>query len=216
MNKRPISSAAVWFLLPVSAVSAQTLSPANRVHDVNPDVQLKLTFHTPPGIGTAGKVHIYDAANDRLVDTLDLSIPSGPTERAAGAALTAPYLTTPYNYERPVIPTNANTKPGTPSAGAQPTSDKYQLTIIGGFTAGFHFCPIMYPIMINGNPATIQEIVSFRNKDTVTFLGEDRDQTRMRCLTVQITPQRWRARVLPPRPLTGRSRSQLFRQNSLI
>jgi hypothetical protein len=40
---------------------------------------------------------------------------------------------------------------GTPSAGAVPTSNEYQLTIIGGFTDGFHF----YPITINGNTATI-------------------------------------------------------------
>jgi hypothetical protein len=98
-------------------------------------------------------VRIYEAANDRLVDQLDLSIPAGPTERATGAALTAPYMAPPYPYEpRRVIPTNANTKPGTPSAGAEPTTDNYQLTIIGGFTDGFHF----YPIIVSGNTATIQ------------------------------------------------------------
>ena len=32
-----------------------------------------------------------------------------------------------------------------------PTSNDYQLTIIGGFTDGFHF----YPITVNGNTATI-------------------------------------------------------------
>src|SRR4029077_3112435 len=118
-----------------------------------PDVQLKLTFNQPPVIGTSGRVRIYDAANDRLVDQLDLSIPAGPTERATGAALTAPYMAPPYPYEqRRVIPTNANTKPGTPSAGAEPTPDNYQLTIIGGFTDGFHF----YPIIVSGNTATIQ------------------------------------------------------------
>ena len=51
-----------------------------------------------------------------------------------------------------MVPTNANTKPGTPSAGAEPTPDTYQLTIIGGFTDGFHF----YPIIVSGNTATIQ------------------------------------------------------------
>src|SRR5262249_43546722 len=95
---------------------------------------------------------ILDATNDRLVDTLDLSIPPGPTERATGAALTAPYLSVPYPYERAGVATNANTKPGTPSAGADPTPDNYQLTIIGGFTDGFYF----YPIIVNGNTATIQ------------------------------------------------------------
>ncbi len=134
------------------AASGQTLFPGNKARDVNPDVQLTLTFTQPPAIGKSGKVRVYEAGSDRLVDTLDLSIPPGPTERASGAALTAPYLAVPYNYERGSVPTNRNTRPGTPSAGAEPTSDNYQLTIIGGFTDGFHF----YPIIISGNTATIQ------------------------------------------------------------
>jgi pectinesterase len=138
-------------LLLASSAVAQTLFPSNGARAVNPDVQLKLTFSQPPLVGKSGKVRVYDAANDRLVDTLDLSIPTGPTERAAGAATTAPYLTS-YNYERATVPTNANTRPGTPSAGAEPTPNKYQLTIIGGFTDGFHF----YPIIVSGNTATIQ------------------------------------------------------------
>ena len=143
---------ALWFLMLSAAASGQTLFPANDAQNVNPDLQLKITFNQPPTIGKAGQVRVYDAADGRLVDTLDLSIPPGPTERATGAALSAPYLLAPYNYGRQSTPTNANTKPGTPSAGAEPTSDKYQLTIIGGFTDGFHF----YPVIVNGNTATIQ------------------------------------------------------------
>jgi pectinesterase len=152
MNARHALSAASWLLLATSGVWAQTLFPSDSARDVNPDVQLKLTFNQSPTIGKSGTVRVYDAANDRLVDTLDLSIPPGPTERATGAALTAPYLATPYNYQRTAVPTNANTKPGTPSAGAEPPPQNYQLTIIGGFTDGFHF----YPIIVNGNTATIQ------------------------------------------------------------
>jgi pectin methylesterase-like acyl-CoA thioesterase len=152
MNPKSFLSVAALLLLAASSAAAQTLFPANNAHSVNPDVQLKLTFSQPPVVGRSGKVRIYDAADDRLVDTLDLSIPPGPTERATGAALTAPYLASPYPYERRVSPTNANTKPGTPSAGAVPTPDTYQLTIIGGFTDGFHF----YPIIVSGNTATIQ------------------------------------------------------------
>jgi pectinesterase len=152
MNRQRILHLSLWFLLAGSAASAQTLFPANKGRAVNPDVQLKLTFNQPPAIGKSGKVRVFDAANDRLIDTLDLSVPPGPTERATGVALTAPYLATAYNYDRSVVPTNRNTRPGTPSAGAEPTSDKYQLTIIGGFTDGFHF----YPIIVSGNTATIQ------------------------------------------------------------
>jgi len=152
MNPRRVICAAILCLAVVVFAAGQTLFPANNARSVNPDVQLKLTFNAPPVIGKSGRVSVYDATNDRLVDTLDLSIPPGPTERAAGAALSAPYLATPYNYERSVIPTNANTKPGTPSAGAEPPPANYQLTIIGGFTDGFHF----YPIVVDGNTATIQ------------------------------------------------------------
>jgi pectinesterase len=153
MNTKTFLSTAALLMLVASSAAAQTLFPANNAHGVNPDVQLKLTFSQPPVVGTPGKVRIYDAANDRLVDQLDLSIPAGPTERATGAALTAPYMAPPYPYaQRRVIPTNANTKPGTPSAGAEPPPDSYQLTIIGGFKDGFHF----YPIIVIGNTATIQ------------------------------------------------------------
>ena len=118
---------------------------------VNPDVQLKLTFKDAPRIGTSGRIRIYDAADDRLVDTLDMNIPPGPTKSVDPAVRAKNYLTFPYPYARASRPTNADTKPGTPSAGAAPTSNDYQLTIIGGFTDGFHF----YPVTVNENTATI-------------------------------------------------------------
>ena len=80
-----------------------------------------------------------------------MSIPPGPTKPVDPAVRAKNYLAFPYPYARTSRPTNANTKPGTPSAGAVPTSNEYQLTIIGGFTDGFHF----YPITIDGNTATI-------------------------------------------------------------
>ena len=152
MNPKRLLVIPALLALLASAAVAQTLFPTNQAQGVNPDVQLKLTFSQPPIVGTSGKVRIFDAANDQLVDALDLSIPPGPTERATGAALSAPYLAFPYPYDRSLVPTNANTKPGTPSAGAEPTPDAYQLTIIGGFSDGFHF----YPIIVSGNTATIQ------------------------------------------------------------
>jgi len=124
--------------------------PADQATMVNPDVLLKLTFNDAPRIGTSGKIRIYDDTG-RLVDMLDLSIPPGPTKPVDPAVRAKNYLSFPYPYARTSRPTNANTKPGTPSAGAVPTSNEYQLTIIGGFTDGFHF----YPITIDGNTATI-------------------------------------------------------------
>src|ERR1044072_5379071 len=106
MNLQTLLSTAALLLMTASSAAAQTLFPANNSKGVNPDVQLKVTFSQPPVIGASGKIRIYDAANDRLVDQLDLSIPAGPTERATGAALTAPYMAFTYPYEpRRVIPT---------------------------------------------------------------------------------------------------------------
>src|SRR5215831_2073133 len=93
MNLRAtLNSVAVLALLLVCGrglASAQNYFPVNDARDVNPDVQLKLTFSQPPHIGPSGRVRVFEADSDRLIDTLDLSVPAGPTERATGAALTA-------------------------------------------------------------------------------------------------------------------------------
>jgi pectinesterase len=137
--------------LGTAPAGAQTLSPPERATMVNPDVQLKLTFTAPPRVGRTGKVRIFDASGDRLVDTLDLSVPPGPTKPVDPAVRAKDYLAFPYPYARTSRPTNRDTRPGTPSAGAVPTSNEFQLTIIGGFTDGFRF----YPITVDGNTATI-------------------------------------------------------------
>ena len=122
--------------------------PANSATGVSPDTHLVLTFPSAPVVGKSGHIRIYDAADNRLVDTLDLSIPPGPTAGVTGPA--APYTPAPYEYTT-VHPTNADTLPGTPSGAAVPTSRDYQLTIIGGFSDGFHF----YPVIVHDNVATI-------------------------------------------------------------
>ncbi len=122
--------------------------PADNATQVNPDTHLKLVFQSQPVLGKSGQIRVYDAKDDRLVDLLDLSIPPGPT--APTPSPSAMYTPTPYEYVSGRF-TNANTKPGTPSGAALPTSDKYQLTIIGGFTDGFHF----YPVIIRDKTATI-------------------------------------------------------------
>lgn len=122
--------------------------PPNKSKEINPDTHLEITFPGFPVLGKTGKIRIYDKSDNRLVDSLDLSIPPGPTTRS-----TAPkpsYTQQPYKY-LPGKFTNANTKPGTPSGGAAPAPDNYQLTIIGGFTDAFHF----YPVIIHNNTATI-------------------------------------------------------------
>ena len=136
-----------------TSVAANTVVyfPADKALNINLDTYLIITFPSAPILGSTGKIRIYDMADNRLVDQLDMSIPAGPIDSTTPRSNTKPpYLKVPYEY----IPgkfTNANTKPGTPSGGVLPTTDNYQLTIIGGFTDGFHF----YPIIINGNTATI-------------------------------------------------------------
>jgi pectinesterase len=125
-----------------------TRSPVDRATEVSPDAHLVLTFPAAPTLGTSGQIRIYDAADHRLVDVLDLSIPPGPTSRAEGP--NPPYTPTPYEYTA-AHPTNANTTPGTPSGVAVRTSRDYQLTIIGGFSDGFHF----YPVIVRDHVATI-------------------------------------------------------------
>lgn len=126
-----------------------SLFPAHHSSAVNPDTHLVLTFPGEPTLGASGQVRIYDAADDRLVDLLDLSIPPGPTTGIPIPARPS-YTPVPYEYT-PSHFTNANTRPGTPSGVALPTPDTYQITIIGGFTDAFHF----YPVIIHGNVATI-------------------------------------------------------------
>lgn len=140
-----------WLLFtqPVTAsVKDIVRFPANKARKVNVDTHLELTFKSAPVLGSSGQIRIYDAKDNRLVDMLDISIPAGPT--SGDTTKGADYTPVPYDYT-PGHFTNANTKPGTPSGLALPTSDKFQLTIIGGFTDGFHF----YPIIIHGNKATI-------------------------------------------------------------
>ena len=127
-----------------------TLFPASGSENVNPDTHLVLTFSETPVLGDSGMIRVYDAVTDQVVDSLDLSIPSGPTEsRTYGPE--CDYTKVPYDYTRTVMPTNKDTRPGTPSGTAEPTPPVYQLTIIGGFTDAFHF----YPVIVRDSIATI-------------------------------------------------------------
>ncbi len=128
--------------------------PADKATNVNPDTHLFLTFATPPKLGTTGLIRIYDASNDQLVDTLDLSIPAGPHTAQQATA------------------------PGATAPGA------YQLTVIGGFKEGFHFYPVIindntatiYPhnnILTYGKTYYVQIDPSVLNLDDGSFKGFD-------------------------------------------
>lgn len=146
----------LWAVLPFMAACNQApavqadLFPMAGAKNVNPDTHLVLTFPSTPVVGDSGMVRIFDAVTHEVVDSLDLSIPAGPTApRTYGPE--CDYTKVPYDYTRDKMPTNKDTRPGTPSGTAEPTPPDYQLNIVGGFTDAFHF----YPIIVRGNVATI-------------------------------------------------------------
>jgi hypothetical protein len=104
------------------------LFPADKARDVNPDTHLQLTFTSPPEIGTSGLIRIYDAADNSLADTIDMSIP--PSPRPTGRA---PDMT------------EADRR----AEGAAAAKATYQLNTIDG--VDFHF----FPIIVRGSTATI-------------------------------------------------------------
>ena len=134
-------------------LQAPMLFPDNGATEVNVDTHLKLTFNEAPQVGTKGKICVYDAETGEQIDCIDMSIPAGPVEGQPRNPA-AQYTPVPYVYTDPVIPvTNKTTKAGTPSGQNQPdaTLGQYQLTIIGGFSDGFHF----HPIITHDRQATI-------------------------------------------------------------
>jgi pectinesterase len=142
--------------------------PRHNATNVNPDTQLKLIFPEEPVLGDRGQIRIYDAANDRLIDVLDLSISPGPTTPTPSPD--AIYTLVPYRYLSGPF-TNANTRAGTPSGAALPTPDTYQLTIIGGFTDAFHF----YPVIIHDNTATLYPHNNLLKYDRTYYVQIDPD-----------------------------------------
>ena len=136
----------------VETTPSYRLFPANKAKGVPPDTHLTIEFDSPVQLNNKGVIRIYESHTGRLVDTLDMSIPAGPTEPDMIRKQKATYTTEPYPYDSSRSITNANTKAGTPSGTAiRDTTGPYQLTIIGGFSDGFHF----YPVIIDGNRATI-------------------------------------------------------------
>src|SRR5829696_848659 len=98
MAGRYVRARSAWILIAAIAIGSRaaaaqgvSYSPANGRHGVNPDTHLVITVPTPPAIGNAGKIRIFDAADDRLADTLDLAIPPGPGEGPGALAGRVPY-----------------------------------------------------------------------------------------------------------------------------
>ena len=149
MKKQLAAMIGLWLSMMAQAQNVVTMMPENGAEGVNVDTHLVLTFDSNVELGNKGFIKIHDAATGRVIDKLDMSIPAGPTERRKDNP-DADYIKTPYVYKSQHI-TNRNTKPGTPSANYKEEESRYQLTIIGGFSDGFHF----YPVMVKDNVATI-------------------------------------------------------------
>ena len=138
----------------MSAMMAQAtvvtgMVPDCGASDVNPDTHLTLMMSEEVRIGQRGFISVYDKQTGKLVDRLDMSIPAGPTKGQPNLP-NAQYTPVPYSYATHGI-TNRNTKAGTPSGVNTWDASRYQLDIIGGFSDGFHF----YPIIAHGHQATI-------------------------------------------------------------
>ena len=115
--------------------------PENGATEVNIDTHLRLTMSDKAVVGKKGYISVYDKKTGKLVDRLDMSIPAGPT-KSQPKNPAAQYTPIPYTYKSQHI-TNRNTKAGTPSGVNAWDTGRYQLDIIGGFSDGFHFYPII-------------------------------------------------------------------------
>ena len=145
-----ILPAMLAFLLSCTPSTSVVFFPSRGADAVCVDTHLMLTFEETPSIGNTGWIRIFDVGTGECVDSLDLSVPAGPTESRTYAP-DIDYTKIPYDYAREFVPTNRNTVPGTPSGTAETTPPEYQLTIIGGFTDAFHF----HPVLVRGNTAVI-------------------------------------------------------------
>src|SRR5215207_855188 len=91
-------------LLVVSAMTATAFGPAAGATGVNTDAQLKVTFDQAPTVGTSGKVRIFNAADNSLVDTVDLGVDTNTGIHAPGPQSARPIGGSSWQFHyHPVI-----------------------------------------------------------------------------------------------------------------
>ena len=161
-----------------SRVAGVRLFPVAGATNVNPDTHLTLTFSTPPRAGTSGQIGVYDAETHVLIDALDLSIPGGP----GGDRRRRPK---PEPVTRP--------------------EPEYQRTVIGGFTEGFHF----HPVIVRGSTATI-----YPHNNTLTY-GRSYEVHVDRRRSTRMDSTASTARHGPSTRATARRRSTAIELSSL-
>lgn len=89
----------LWFCIPALAADLPMggLFPANGASNVSPDTPLRMSFPAPPTLGSAGKIQIFDASDNRLIEAIDLA--AAPTNPAPPNA--APVTRTPAQRAAP-------------------------------------------------------------------------------------------------------------------
>lgn len=136
--------------LPLWAQTPVSFYPEQGATDINVDTHLTIEFDEEAAPGCKGMITVKDLTVGKVVDTIDMSIPAGPTEPQPKNP-EATYTPVPYIYYNVRNVTNRNTRSGKPSGAAKEDKQRYQKTIIGGFSDAFHF----YPIICHGKKATI-------------------------------------------------------------
>src|SRR5215207_5258550 len=98
-------------LLVVSAMTATAFGPAAGATNVNTDAQLKVTFDQAPTVGTSGKVRVYNAADNSLVDTVDLGVDTNTGIHAPGSqsARSIGGSSWQFNYQPVIVEGNTAT-----------------------------------------------------------------------------------------------------------
>lgn len=144
-------------------------TPAKGSEGVCIDTHLTIDFTETPVLGTKGWIRVYDADTNEAVDSLDISIPAGQTASRKYAPECDYLRIQGYSYARTEMLTNRTCLPGTPSH-PQAIGDEgnWQLNIIGGFTDGFHF----HPVLIRDKHAVIylhNNMLDYNHKYYVTI-----------------------------------------------
>ena len=98
-------------LLVVSPMAAVGFGPAAGAADVNVDAQLKVTFDQAPQVGTSGKVRVFNAADNSLVDTVDLGVDTNTGVHAPGPQSARPIggSSWQFNYHPVIVEGNTAT-----------------------------------------------------------------------------------------------------------
>ena len=113
-----VTSAAAVLAIP-STMVATTLSPANSATAINTDAPLSITFDRAPTVGTTGRIRIFKASDNTVVDTLDLGVT--PYRRAIGTQ-TVDFIFLP-------IIVTGNTAAIFPHAGVLAYGQSYYVTV---------------------------------------------------------------------------------------